>query len=67
MEKARLQNEAKKLREDMARIDGKLANENFVKKAPAAVVDAERAKRAEAEKVLTELQNTYRGLFHEEV
>jgi len=45
-EKARLLAEQKKLEGEIARINGKLSNEGFVAKAPAAVVDAERAKLA---------------------
>ncbi|MBQ3865606.1 MAG: valine--tRNA ligase [Clostridia bacterium] len=66
-EKIRLQGEARKLRDEIARTQGKLANENFVSKAPAAVVDAERNKLAEAEKVLQNVSSTYRALFHQEL
>ena len=45
-ERARLEGEAKKLEGEIARLVGKLSNEGFVAKAPAAVVDAERAKLA---------------------
>ena len=45
-EKARLNAELTKLVAEIERIDKKLANEGFVAKAPAAVVDGERAKRA---------------------
>ena len=43
-EKARLENELKKLTDEIDRVNKKLSNESFVAKAPAAVVDAERAK-----------------------
>ncbi|MBQ8440704.1 MAG: valine--tRNA ligase, partial [Clostridia bacterium] len=43
-EKARLEGELKKLTDEIDRVNKKLANESFVAKAPAAVVDAERAK-----------------------
>ena len=43
-ERARLETEHKKLLGEIERIDKKLSNEGFVAKAPAAVVDAERAK-----------------------
>ncbi len=43
-EKARLSAEQKKLEGEIARLSGKLSNEGFVAKAPAAVVEAERAK-----------------------
>ena len=45
-EKARLQGEQKKLIGEIERIEKKLANEGFVSKAPAAVIDGERAKLA---------------------
>ena len=44
-EKARLNAEMAKLISEIERIDKKLANEGFVAKAPAAVVDGEKAKR----------------------
>ncbi|MBO5416477.1 MAG: valine--tRNA ligase [Clostridia bacterium] len=43
-ERARLEAEQKKLLGEIERIEKKLSNEGFVAKAPAAVVDAERAK-----------------------
>ena len=43
-ERARLEAELKKLTDEIDRVNKKLANESFVAKAPAAVVDAERAK-----------------------
>jgi valyl-tRNA synthetase len=45
-ERARLEGEYKKLTDEIDRVNKKLANESFVAKAPAAVVDAERAKLA---------------------
>ena len=45
-ERARLTNELAKLNESAERIEKKLANEGFVAKAPAAVVEGERAKLA---------------------
>ncbi len=43
---ARLEAEKKKLLSEIERIDKKLSNEGFVAKAPAAVIDGEKAKRA---------------------
>ena len=45
-ERARLSAEQKKLTDEIERVNKKLANESFVAKAPAAVVDAERQKLA---------------------
>ena len=45
-ERARLEGEMKKLTDEIDRVQKKLANESFVAKAPAAVVDAERGKLA---------------------
>ena len=45
-EKARLEGEKKKLEGEIERIEKKLSNEGFVAKAPAAVVEGERAKMA---------------------
>jgi len=44
-EKARLLKEQKRLESELARIDGKLANEGFVKKAPPQLIAEEREKR----------------------
>ena len=56
---ARLEGEQKKLNGEIERLEKKLSNEGFVAKAPAAVVDAERAKlakyRENLEGVLTAL------------
>lgn len=45
-ERARLEADLAKVEADIARTEGKLKNESFVAKAPAAVVDAERQKIA---------------------
>ena len=44
---ARLEKEAEKLQQEVDRVEKKLSNEKFVTKAPAAVVEAERAKGAD--------------------
>ena len=51
-ERARLEGELKKLEGEIKRLEGKLSNAGFVAKAPAAVVDAERAKLAKYEENL---------------
>ncbi|TLU67333.1 valine--tRNA ligase [Thalassotalea litorea] len=52
---ARLSKAIDKLAGDVKRTEGKLANENFVSKAPAAVIDKERAKLADAKSQLEKL------------
>ena len=48
-ERARLTKEIDKLADEIARLEKKLANENFVAKAPPEVVEEQKEKRAEAE------------------
>jgi valyl-tRNA synthetase len=48
-ERARLQKEMAKAEADIQRVDAKLANAEFIERAPEEVVDGEREKRAEAE------------------
>jgi valyl-tRNA synthetase len=48
-ERARLEKEMQKVASDIARIDAKLGNADFVKRAPEDVVEGEREKRDEAE------------------
>ena len=48
-EKARLEKEMTRVTSDIARIDAKLANADFVRRAPEDVVEGEREKREEAE------------------
>jgi valyl-tRNA synthetase len=52
----RLEKEIAKLSAEVARLGKKLANPNFVDKAPAAVVQKERDKQSEAEKAMANLQ-----------
>jgi valyl-tRNA synthetase len=55
-ELARLQKAADKLEKDVARTEGKLNNQNFVGKAPAEVIDKEKAKLADAKMQLAKIQ-----------
>ena len=56
-ELARLDKEIQRLQGEVQRVGGKLANEGFVAKAPAEVLDKERAKLAEAEQALAKLMH----------
>ena len=55
-ELARLNKAAQKIEKDAQRTQGKLSNESFVSKAPAAVIDKERAKLADMEMQLGKIQ-----------
>ncbi len=55
-EQARLDREISKLGQDYERVRAKLANSGFVDKAPAAVVDKEKARMAELESALEKLR-----------
>jgi len=55
-ESARLEKEIERLERDIQRSEGKLANRNFVDKAPAAVVEKERARLGEQRTALEQLQ-----------
>jgi len=55
-ELTRLQKQTSRLEQEIERIDRKLANENFVARAPAEVVDKERSKRDEIAHNLNELR-----------
>ena len=48
-EKARLDKEIAKADADIKRVDAKLGNPDFVKRAPEEIIDGEREKREEAE------------------
>ncbi|MCY1340116.1 Valine--tRNA ligase [compost metagenome] len=54
-ELARLDKEIQRLEGEVKRVGGKLGNEGFVAKAPAEVIEKERAKLAEAEQALANL------------
>ena len=54
-ELARLDKEIQRLSGEVQRVGGKLANQGFVAKAPAEVLDKERAKLAEAEQALSKM------------
>ena len=48
-ERARLEKEVAKVTADIARVDAKLGNADFIRRAPEEVVEGEREKREEAE------------------
>jgi valyl-tRNA synthetase len=54
-ERARLDKQLEKTRAELAKANGKLANEKFVNNAPAAVVTQERERVADFEKTITQL------------
>ncbi|KUJ72897.1 valine--tRNA ligase [Thiomicrospira sp. WB1] len=58
-ELSRLDKGIQKLSKELDRLNGKLNNENFVSKAPAAVVDKEKLKRDDAESALKNLKDQY--------
>ncbi|WP_066453800.1 valine--tRNA ligase [Anaerotruncus rubiinfantis] len=55
---ARLNAEKAKVEKEIAAVNGKLANQGFVAKAPAAVVDAERARLAKARERLAKIEES---------
>jgi valyl-tRNA synthetase len=55
-ERARLEKKRDELQREVARAEGKLSNESFVAKAPAAVVEKERAKLDEARAALAKVE-----------
>jgi valyl-tRNA synthetase len=56
-EQARLAKEIARLRGEIAKAEGKLANQSFVARAPAAVVEQERARLAEFSATLRRLED----------
>ena len=61
-EKDRLQRQIGRLEADRIRLDGKLDNENFVRKAPAHIVEGARTRRQEVGTQLKRLQDMLHGL-----
>ena len=58
----RIEKELKKARDDLSRIQGKLANPNFTQKAPEAVVTAEREKAEKLQALLSNLEESEKHL-----
>ena len=61
-ERARLQKEIKKFQDEIAKIDAKLGNANFVARAPEEVVEEQRERRAQAEQTLVRLRTALERL-----
>ena len=62
-ERERLEKEHKKLEQEIARIDGKLSNEGFVKKAPANLIEAEKEKRKTYQSMLEKVKEQVKNLL----
>ncbi len=58
-EKERLEKEIEKAKADLARISAKLANKNFVDKAPAEVIEKEKTRHGELAAILGTLEERY--------
>ena len=58
----RIDKELEKARKNLAMLEGKLSNENFVARAPQAVVDAEREKAAKAKDLIHQLEESAAAL-----
>ncbi len=61
-ERARLQKEIKKLTDEIAKIDAKLGNANFVSRAPEEVVEEQRERRSQAEQTRARLSTALERL-----
>ena len=60
-EKKRLEKEAEKVKGEIERIEKKLSNDGFVKKAPAAVIEGERKKLASYKEKLAGIEDTVKN------
>ena len=58
----RIDKELEKARKNLAMLEGKLSNENFVARAPQAVVEAEREKAAKAKDLIVQLEESANAL-----
>ena len=57
-ERARLEKEIGKINQELQRVEGKLNNESFTGKAPADVIEKEKAKQREYRDILEKLQES---------
>ena len=62
-ERARLDKERKKLEQELARVEGKLSNEGFVKKAPPQLIAAEEEKREKFRDMLKKVEEQAESLL----
>ena len=58
----RVSKELEKARKNLASLEGKLNNENFVSRAPEAVVNAEREKAAKVKELIVQLEQSEAAL-----
>jgi valyl-tRNA synthetase len=61
-EGAKLENEITRLKELLAGVNRKLANEDFLKKAPPSIVQKEKAKKEDYQKLIEKLEKNLEGL-----
>ena len=61
-EKARLAKEIDKISGELKRVEGKLSNEKFLSKAPAEIVDKEKAKKEELQEIMEKLETSLKNL-----
>ena len=61
-EKARLAKEIDRISGELKRVEGKLSNEKFLSKAPAEIVDKEKAKKDELREIMEKLQTSLENL-----
>ena len=60
----RIAKDLDKARKNLASIEGKLSNENFVSRAPENVVNAEREKAAKAKDLIAQLEQSQEALMN---
>ncbi len=61
-ERAKLENEITRLKELLVGVDRKLANEDFLQKAPPSIVQKEKAKKEDYQKLIEKLEKNLEGL-----
>ena len=61
-EKARLEKEKQRLEGEIKRVEGKLNNAGFMAKAPAAVIEEEKAKKEKYVSLMAQIEKSLEGL-----